>query len=478
MGRGDVPRVTMKWWFCAINDRGMLSKRHTQGRNRKRLLRRNRVIHSPYDKASSSVPIPASHRLPQLGETTNDSEPEESAVDVDASSRVVLAGAGAAARAASAAGAGSGILVRGSVVAGAGEGTLDLATTTVAAEALEGLARGRDVRGGRGIKGTLDVVQGRELDARRCVSHFIGDGEPGMDMQQSSLLGKVAPELDGTANALHLGESVDLIEVRVVGDQETAANAGEHGEGDVGQTGVANERDIARRSRGQVGSAERGEVVRVETSGSVNGDKRGSAEVRHVGNGHVGNPDEVGQRDLQVLTVGLDVQVVREIAKLGGKVGETAVVVDVHGSKRLDIDTVQAAQEGVGNDDARGLGNTTGEGETAESRERGPRDAADAAELGEGQSGQHGDVVQGESTANGGEAASSKGGDQAVVGEREVTSDGLKTTEIDGTDSGGSDNHVTLDGRAGRAEGSGLSRAGDGRSGAADAGLSLRRETS
>lgn len=92
------------------------------------------------------------------------------------------------------------------------------------------------------------------------------------------LLSKVAPELHGAANGLQLVKAVDLVELGVVGNEETAAHAGKLREGDVGQTVVADERDVTRLNRRQVRSAERGEQVLVETEGAVDGLEGGDVE--------------------------------------------------------------------------------------------------------------------------------------------------------------------------------------------------------
>jgi len=334
--------------------------------------------------------------LESNGETGNANESEENSVESDANGTVLLVVLGATANAASAAG----VLVGTAVVAGAAVGSLDVAVATLVLRSLlvENLANVRDIFGGGDIKRTTDILKSGE----------------------SSLL-EGTTELDGTANGLELGETGKLRELGVVGDQETATNALEHGERDVREFAVTDERDIAGLGGGEVGSREGLEVVGVEAGRAVDGSEGRSREAGDVGNGHVGDPDEVGKRDRETDAVGLDVEEVVEATKRAGEGGEKTVVVDVELLDAGDIKTLQALEEGVADADLISLGDCKVDG--LETGKRLPSERLDGFELGEVDGDELGDVLHLKSTTDRGEVAAGEPLNDTVVKDLEVASD-------------------------------------------------------
>ncbi|PSD90326.1 hypothetical protein C7G64_18965, partial [Acinetobacter baumannii] len=195
----------------------------------------------------------------------------------------------------------------------------------------------------------------------------------------------------------------------------------------------------------QVGGAEGGEVVGVEADGAVDGLKRLSREAGNVGDGHVGGPDQVRHADAQILAVGVDVEQGREVVQLSGEVGETVVVVDIHRVQAVDVDTLEGAQEGVGNGDSLGAGQTgSTEGQGVQVAQGSPVDGVNGRELGEGQGGDQGKVLQGEGTTNGLEGVRGQRDQTTIVRDSEVTTNAAGTRDIDCLASTSGDDNVAV----------------------------------
>lgn len=142
----------------------------------------------------------------------------------------------------------------------------------------------------------------------------------------------------------------------------------------VGQTRVGNKGQTALKgaavtNTGQVWCINRGKVVLVETEGAIDSGQRRYAERRDVSEGHVGNPDEVGEGDIQELSIGINVERGGDVRNLGAECLQSVVVVDVQGADSLQIDTIKSAQERVGDQDNAGLGNNSREGEGRQGRQ-------------------------------------------------------------------------------------------------------------
>lgn len=241
---------------------------------------------------------------------------------------------------------------------------------------------------------------------------------------------EVTADLHGAANSRQQREASEVLQSGVVRNLEATGDRGKKGHGDVGKIAVADKRQIAAPSRSQVGCAERSEEVGVEAHGAVDSGQRRNAEARHVGHGHVGNPDKIREADFQVQAVGVDVQERRQVAQGRSVLDQAAVVVDVNGASSLNIKTVQAAQESVADNDAAGLGDTSRECEDGDGVQGDPVDGANRRQLRKGQRRQRSQVLQVESTRHALKAGAAQGGDELVVQQSQVTGDLCGATQI------------------------------------------------
>ena len=142
----------------------------------------------------------------------------------------------------------------------------------------------------------------------------------------------------------------------------------------VGQTRVGNKgqtslKGTAVTNSGQVWCTNRGKVVLVETEGAVDSGQRRNAKSRDVSEGHIGSPDEVGEGNIQELSIGINIERGGDVRNLGAECLQSVVVVDVQGADSLQVDTIKSAQEGVGDQDNAGLGNNSRKGEGRQSRQ-------------------------------------------------------------------------------------------------------------
>lgn len=274
------------------------------------------------------------------------------------------------------------------------------------------------------------------------------------------LLAKVAAQLDGTAKLSQLGESGELLQAGVVDNSQGTTKTLERRESDVGERRVVDEGDVTAAGGGHVGGHEALEVVGVEPGGTVDHLKRGGRELGDVGDGHVGDPDEVGHGHAQLGTVGLDVQVLGKVLERRVELGQTAVVVDVHGADRLQVNTVQTLQEGVGDGDGLGGADTAGEAQGVESRERLPCDGADASQSRHVEGGQQGHVGESECARDRVQALGRERDDLTIVLQSQVTVNLAGAVEGDLGVRGGGNQNVALE-RGAAGECSGLSGRAD-----------------
>lgn len=221
------------------------------------------------------------------------------------------------------------------------------------------------------------------------------------------LRGEVTTAVDSTTNVSQNGEG-QVLESGVVDDGETTTNVLEDGQVQGGHIGIVDERNITSLGLGEVGQRQLGEVVGVEASRAVDDLQSGCCEGGGVGNGELLSPGERGQADGQVLTVGLEDQVVGQAGK--GQVDglETAVVVQVEQANGLErvAETSEGAQVGVADGDVGSSLDTSSEGQLAQSREGGPGDGAHGGEGSQAQGGESGKVVEGEGVRDGLQRAS------------------------------------------------------------------------
>lgn len=124
-------------------------------------------------------------------------------------------------------------------------------------------------------------------------------------------------------------------------------------------------------------------------------------------------------------------------------------VVDVQVLQRGHVDTLQAAQESITNDDRLGrLDTGSAEGQSVERAERVPVKTSDTGKRRERQSGETSEVVQRKGTGDGLEGGARESGQETSVLNGQITVDCCKASEIDGTLGVLADNDVTLEGLA------------------------------
>lgn len=267
-----------------------------------------------------------------------------------------------------------------------------------------------------------------------------------------NLRSEVSREINGTSNLGQLWE-VNGTESRVVGNLESTTNRLEQRHGDVGEVWVSNESQstlsVSSVTDGcQVWCTETGEVVLVETEGTVDNGQRWNADSWDVTEGHVGGPDEVREADIQALSVRINVEKGGNIADLSAKGLETVVVVDVQSINSVQVNTIESVQEGVGDGNTACGADRLGEGETGESWKSGPVDDSNGLESVELESGQESQVAQFESTSDSGNRSTCKRCNSSIVLDDQITLDLLGSINCDGSRCGGTDQNVTADGCA------------------------------
>lgn len=257
-----------------------------------------------------------------------------------------------------------------------------------------------------------------------------------------NILSEVAVEVESTADLLEATETVDLLQLGVVGNLETTLDGGEFREGDVGQLGVGDERKGSSNA-GQVGSGEVFEGVAVEAERAVKGGKRWQRDGRAVVKRHVESPDQVGEGDLEAASVALKSQSSRDIAELGLNLVEEGVVGNSESVNNLQVNAVEGVKLGVLDVDGAGLLDAGSESELLEIGQRVPDDGIDNGETGEAQRRQDLNVIELEVTRDLLEAGSTEGGELGDVVGNEVTIELLDTAQRDGIGGAGCNGNAT-----------------------------------
>lgn len=123
---------------------------------------------------------------------------------------------------------------------------------------------------------------------------------------------KVSREINSTSNLGQASER-DTTKSRVVGNLESPSNSLKVRDGDVGEGWVSNESKSTLSvssvtNSSQVSCIDVVEEVPIESKGSVDNSQRWNADAGNVTEGHVGSPDKVREADIQVLSVGINVE--------------------------------------------------------------------------------------------------------------------------------------------------------------------------
>lgn len=241
--------------------------------------------------------------------------------------------------------------------------------------------------------------------------HRIGEIDPVFDS-----LGEVAPHLQGTTDGLELLERLDILERGVVGNQETSTNNCQGGEIDLTKFGVSDEGDIAVLSVGKVGGGKLLEVVEVETSRAVDSGEPGHIQGGHVGDFHVGSPLQVRHRESHILVICRDLEGLGNGANGSGEIAQAAVVVDIKGPDLLHVDTSQTGQEGIGDGNRLGFGDTRGPDRKGGQRRQGlEKNRVDSAQGRKSEAREKGEVLEMEGALDGCKIGAGEGQDGRVV---------------------------------------------------------------
>lgn len=203
------------------------------------------------------------------------------------------------------------------------------------------------------------------------------------------------------------------------------------------------------------------EVVAVESHVSANLGQRWNGQGGDVGNSHVVDGAQVGELNSQVWSVGRHLEQTGDIAKLSAVTSQVEVVVDVHVGDGHQIDTIQACQLSIRDDERAGRADTSGEGQLLKLIEGLPLDGLDRCEDWEAQSGHDGQAIEDEVTSNGGQLVSGNTRQVCSTSAGEAAADLLNTGDIDGTCSGGSDSKGSRQSCAGSSQSGGISLARD-----------------
>lgn len=254
---------------------------------------------------------------------------------------------------------------------------------------------------------------------------------------------EASAELDSTTDISQLRKASNVFVSSVVDEGQTTTDGSKRGEGQVGEIGVVDERDITRRGLGEVGERHLGEVVGVEPGRAVDDLESGGSESGDVSNSQVGSPDKLVQADGKLLSIGLEREAVSQVLEVQVDGGQAAVVVDVHCANRLQVNAVQALQESVRDDDSVRLAHTGGKGESVESGQGRPVNRADSGQGIKLQSGNEGQVVEGEGTGDLVDAGTRERDQGTNTVDSQISSDGLDALKIDGVTGISRHDHVT-----------------------------------
>jgi hypothetical protein len=296
------------------------------------------------------------------------------------------------------------------------------------------------VKGARAlhVESATNVAKGRKRHPSRIlILTYTGK------LEISSLLGEISGEVKSTSNNLQALESIDNLQIGVVGNLVTTVDLLEFGERDAGQAWVVIE-DKRLSSPSQVGAGEALEVVGVETKGAVDRGERRQVDFATVAESHVEGKHEVGEAGRQSMAVGLDVQSLGDIGHLHVDVLQVRVVVHVESLHGLKVDAVKGVELGIANGDIASLSDTVGERELLQGRKSNPVDVID---LGEGrhvQRRENGKARKFKRLVDFSEVVGFEGGqvDSAITDE--AASDTLNTIQGDCAGSLGSNDNVAL----------------------------------
>jgi len=305
---------------------------------------------------------------------------------------------------------------------------------------------------GTGESSLDDVVWAREgLEVGAGVSN-VGrglevEGTTNVSKNWKRDVGEVSVKVKGTTDGLEHWEA-DGFELGVVGDLETTLDRPEHWHVELGQVGVGNEGESTS-DGGEVWCADGGNLVAVESEGTVQSSKRWRGKGGNVADGHVVCPNQVWECGTDVPAVGLEGEGVGDVAKLHVNLVKIVVVGNEHGSDLLQVDTVQAVELSVLDRDGHGGLNTLGtEGKRLQSVEDVPVDGLNVCELWEVEVGEDGQALQAECVGDSLESRTREGGHAGDVVGDQATLNRLETIKSDVVGGASGNGNATSEGRA------------------------------
>lgn len=285
------------------------------------------------------------------------------------------------------------------------------------------------------VETTGNVVQGRKLGAAE-----LSVVESTTWREKVCLRGEVSGEVNGTTN-ISKGREANVAESSVVGNLDSSTDLLEDGDGDVGEgviliNGKTTAANISNTDGGQVWCRNGGQETLNNSQRSSHGVQGWEGDALDLSESQVGGFLKVGELNIQLLAVGINVQKAGDVDNLGAESLQAVVVVDVNGSSGLQVNTIEGAQEGVADLEGLGLGDSGGEGQGGQSWKSNKADASDAGQFGEREGGQESQVVQVELARDVANGAAAKGGQLASILADQVTVDGLWAIDGDGTSAG------------------------------------------
>jgi hypothetical protein len=257
----------------------------------------------------------------------------------------------------------------------------------------------------------------------------------------------ITVNVNGTANSGQDREAADVSELGVVLHRETASNGSKLGEGDVGRLLAANNGQSAT-NVGEVRSLDALEEVAVKTEGAVHGCERRNADGGSVGDVDLVGPDKVGKHNRDVAAVGVNVEVITDVAELHGDVVQVVVVLDVDGGGHLKVDALEGSEVSV--DDAHAVGglDLVGERQALETGQTLPLDLANLAQLREVESGKNLILLEVERSRDLGEAVGGERGELRRVHRDKVTLDHSDSVKLNVVGNAGSNGNAAREGGA------------------------------
>lgn len=240
-------------------------------------------------------------------------------------------------------------------------------------------------------------------------------------MDEYSLL-EGTGQVNGSSDNTESSESVNSGELGVVGKLEGSSDSLEGIGGDLLELRA---RDQGERlsNGGELREISSAEGVVDEGSRAVDLLELGEVDVTSITNGDVVGPLEVGEGGVDTLSVGLNKQQVGDLGQGNVDATEVAVVVNVEALGGLQVNSLEGVEEGVGDENAVGLGDLLGESKVLEGRESGPVDVSNGNELGESQVGKNNQSLESEGSSNGAETRSLEGNKVGSSVGNDITSD-------------------------------------------------------